>query len=101
MSDTSFRIHPAIGFARVGTSQEHYLAPETVVGHPVGSGPTTGGLPIQAGTENEAIRSSDLRDEAGNLKRQAARFRIYQHPGPGSSYPSAVSRSKRSASAAR
>ena len=30
--DWSFRIHPAIGVARVGSSDEFYYAPETVPG---------------------------------------------------------------------
>ena len=32
MTDPVQRIHPAIGFARVGTSDEYYLAPETSAG---------------------------------------------------------------------
>jgi hypothetical protein len=75
---TVFRIHPSINFARVGTSQEYYLSPETSAGLPVKDlGETTGGLPIKAGTEKEVIGSADLRDAHGNLKRQAARFRIF------------------------
>jgi len=76
-----FRIHPAIGMARVGTSEEFYLGPETMAGMPLGpKEPTTGGLPIKAGTESEPITSSDVRDGDGALKRQAARFRIYAYP---------------------
>jgi hypothetical protein len=32
MTDSNhvFRIHPAIGFARVGNSEAYYLAPETI-----------------------------------------------------------------------
>jgi hypothetical protein len=75
---TVFRIHPSINFARVGTSEEYYLSPETSAGLPVkGLGETTGGLPIKAGTENEIIGSGDLRDAMGHLRRQAARFRIF------------------------
>jgi hypothetical protein len=89
MSNRVFRIHPAIGFARVGTSEDFYLAPETLAGHPVPDSPTTGGLPIRRGTESDAIRDTDLRDSQGNLKRQAARFRIYGYetPAGGESYP--------------
>lgn len=85
---TVFRLHPTINFARVGTSKEYYLSPETSAGLP-GAGETVGGLPIKAGTEAEFITSDDLRDGKGNLKRQAARFRIfvYDHGSP-DRYPS-------------
>lgn len=76
---STFRIHPAIGIARVGNSDEFYLAPETIAGMPQEGTTTTGGLPIRAGTENETITSSDLRDAQGAFKRQAARFRIYAY----------------------
>lgn len=85
MSDFKFRIHPAINFARVGNSEEYYLAPETIAGmplppgHPDAAKGLTGGLPIRAGTEHSSIRSSDLRDHKGRMKRQAARFRIYAY----------------------
>lgn len=76
-----YRIHPAIGFARVGNSDEYCLAPETMAGLDVpGEGTATGGLPIRPGTESETIRSNDLRDGNGALKRQAVRFRIFQYP---------------------
>lgn len=50
-------IHPAIGIARVGSSDEHFYGPE--VADP---------LPLPPGS---------YRDEHKRLKRQAARFRIY------------------------
>src|SRR5215831_5957340 len=54
------RIHPAIGIARVGNSpDEFFIGPEI----PVPTGPPEGGY----------------RDKLGNLKRQAARFRIYAY----------------------
>jgi L-Lysine epsilon oxidase N-terminal/L-lysine epsilon oxidase C-terminal domain len=80
-SPSSFRIHPAIGVARVGNSDEHYIAPETMAGIPGPEpGAPTGGLPIKAGTESEPITDADLRDRYGALKRQAARFRVFQYP---------------------
>lgn len=88
MADSIFRIHPAIGMARVGTSQEYYIAPETMAGFPdPNGGPTNGGLPIVAGTESQTITSSQIRDAQGAFKRQAARFRIYQYPAGAESYP--------------
>lgn len=80
MTELVFRVHPAIGIARVGNSNEYYLGPETMAGLPTGEpGPTLGGLPIRPGTESETIKSSELRDRFGALKRQAARFRIYAY----------------------
>lgn len=79
MTDNIFRIHPAIGFARVGSSEEYYLAPETMAGHPLPDSKTTGGLPIKPGTESQTIKASELRDAGGKMKRQAARFRIYRY----------------------
>jgi len=80
MTSSVFRIHPAIGFARVGDSEEFYLAPETMAGLPDPYNPgLTGGLPVVPGTETKTITSNDLRDAEGRLKRQAARFRIYAY----------------------
>ncbi|HWT12637.1 MAG TPA: LodA/GoxA family CTQ-dependent oxidase [Allosphingosinicella sp.] len=77
----TFRIHPAVGIARVGNSSEYVIAPETMAGAPISPGSTlTGGLPIRAGTEDEPVRSGDVRDSAGALKRHAARFRIFAYP---------------------
>ena len=86
---TNIRIHPAIGFARVGNSDDFYLGPETMAASPIAGSDLTGGLPIQKGTENTPITSADIRDSEGKLKRQAARFKIYQYPNEGNklSYP--------------
>lgn len=85
---TVFRVHPTLNFARFGTSDEYYLSPETSAGLPQAGTVTTGGLPIKAGTESELITSSDLRDADGDLKKQAARFRVYAYDFDGeASYP--------------
>lgn len=76
---TVFRVHPSVNFARFGTSDEFILSPETSAGLPQKGSSVTGGLPIQRGTENTPITSKDLRDADGNLKKQAARFRIYAY----------------------
>lgn len=93
MTTSLFRIHPAIGIARVGNSSEYYLAPESIAAMPQPGKPndkTMGGLPIRPGTEDEIISSSELRDTDGAFKRQAARFRIFAYPENGSdSYPAA------------
>ena len=89
MSNTSLRIHPAIGLARVGNSEDYYLGPESMAGMPIAGQQITGGLPIKPGTESTTITSSDLRDSDGKLKRQAARFKIYQYQDAAPiSYPS-------------
>ncbi|WP_421978356.1 LodA/GoxA family CTQ-dependent oxidase [Roseivirga seohaensis] len=89
MANSSLRIHPAIGMARVGNSTEYYLGPETMAASPQEGQALTGGLPIKPGTENTTITSGDLRDAQGRLKRQAARFKIFQYPNEDSklSYP--------------
>lgn len=80
----NFRIHPAVGIARVGNTEEYVIAPETMAGRPMPDGSNlTGGLPIRAGTERDVVRSSDLRDATGALKRHAARFRIFSYEGEG------------------
>ncbi|WP_281561396.1 LodA/GoxA family CTQ-dependent oxidase [Thalassomonas sp. RHCl1] len=91
MSQFTFKIHPSIGIARVGNSQEYFLAPESIAAmpQPGKDGDTTmGGLPIRPGTEDTIIKSSELRDKDGAFKRQAARFRIFAYPDSGiDTYP--------------
>lgn len=82
MVDYLYRVHPAIGIARVGNSEEYYIGPETAAGLPLPGqpdNPARGGLPINPDT-NATITSKDLRDANGGFKRQAARFRIFQYP---------------------
>ncbi len=62
-----YKIHPAIGVARVGNSQEWYLAPESA-----------GGLPLLA--DGGDFRCTDFRDAGGKLRRQAARFQVFEYP---------------------
>src|ERR1043165_3393806 len=89
-SEHVFRVHPAIGIARVGNSEEYYIGPETMGGLVQDHG-IAGGLPIRPGTESETITSRDLRDRDGALRRQAARFKIFAYPRAAASrYPSGV-----------
>lgn len=90
MANGIFRVHPAIGIARVGSSPEFYLAPETAAGERLeGTGGIFGGLPIKPDTEAGFITDADFRDGAGLVKRQAARFRIYCYPADSADvYPS-------------
>jgi hypothetical protein len=64
----TYKIHPAIGVARVGDSDEFYLAPET-----------PGGLPILPG--GRPFRPRDFRDAHKRLRRQGARFTVYRYDG--------------------
>ena len=84
-----FRVHPSIAMARVGSSKQYYLAPETAAGELVD--PATGlfgGLPITAGTEATPINAGGFRDASKQPKRQAARFRLFVYEQPQSQYPS-------------
>ena len=57
------RIHPAIGVARIGNSDEYFIGPEI----PYPTPPPAGGY----------------RDQNGRLKRQAALFRVYGYDADG------------------
>ncbi len=66
----TYKIHPAIGIARLGNSSEFYLAPEKA-----------GGLPIQCNPDGTVTQPEEpvtaFKDNAGAIKRQAARFRVF------------------------
>lgn len=64
-----YKIHPAIGIARVGDSDEHYLAPET-----------PGGLPLLP--DGRPFTPADFRDKNRRLRRQGARFTVYRYDTP-------------------
>ena len=83
-----FRVHPNINFARVGNSEEYYIAPETAAGEVVNvSTGMFGGLPIKPGTEDTPITEDDFRDSNKAVKRQAARFRLYAYDKDQTTYP--------------
>lgn len=75
-SKALYRIHPGIGIARVGDSPESfYLAPETP-----GALPTdcdASGNPRRSPDGRSELPVSRFKDEAGRIRRQAARFQIY------------------------
>ena len=62
---TTYKIHPAIGVARAGTSDAFYLTPEA--GGALPADPVTG-KPI-----------TSFRDSSGNMLRQAQRFRVFAY----------------------
>ncbi|USD97275.1 hypothetical protein CTT30_15075 [Vibrio coralliilyticus] len=91
MMTSIFRVHPAINFARVGNSEEYYIAPETAAGELLDKDTGLfGGLPIKPGTEDTPITAEDFRDSTPDkkVKRQAARFRIFAYSDEQHSYPS-------------
>jgi hypothetical protein len=62
-----FKIHPAIGIARVGDSPDSfYLAPEQA-----------GQLPTELTAEGKEQPIKKFKDDEQRVKRQAARFRVY------------------------
>lgn len=61
-----YKIHPAIGIARVGDGEDFYIAPETA-----------GGLPVNA--DGRPFGPEDFRDGAGAIRRQGARFEVYRY----------------------
>lgn len=62
---TIYKIHPAIGVARIGTSSKFYIAPET-----------SGGLPTDPVTGQPV---TSFRDINGDLLKQAQRFRVFSY----------------------
>ncbi|MCH7801949.1 MAG: LodA/GoxA family CTQ-dependent oxidase, partial [Chloroflexi bacterium] len=70
-----YEIHPRIGVARLGNSPtDFYLSPETV-----------GGLPIKCDESGNSIVENGsvkfvkkFKDSVGRIKRQAAKFRIFE-----------------------
>lgn len=67
-----YKIHPAIGTARVGNSDEYYLAPETPGGLPLDP---VSGKPIYVGPG--APSDNIFHDAVGALKKQGARFKVF------------------------
>jgi L-Lysine epsilon oxidase N-terminal/L-lysine epsilon oxidase C-terminal domain len=67
------KVYPPIGVARVGNASrpdEYVIGPETIGGPPT----VPGGTP-----ERPARHVGDFRTAKGEIKRQAARFRVYAH----------------------
>src|SRR4051794_19448935 len=62
---TIYKIHPAIGVARLGNSEQYYIGPEA-----------GGALPTDPATGQPV---TSFRDADGNVLKQAARFRVYAY----------------------
>ncbi len=69
MSPVDYKVHPAIGIARVGNSEDHYFAPEHI-----------GGLPVNP--DSRPFEPDDFRDKDLRVRRQAVRFEVYRYEGP-------------------
>ena len=84
-----YRIHPAVGIARVGDSggglSDPFAAPETFYLAPQ----MIGGLPIEYDPQKpgEGREVEIFKDRAGRVRRQAAHFSIYRENGEGGSVP--------------
>lgn len=65
----SYKVYPPINIARVGNSAEYYIGPEE-----------TAGLPLDPVTGQPVDPTNPLafRDSKGAIKRQAARFKVFQ-----------------------
>jgi hypothetical protein len=73
---TIYKIHPAIGTARIGNSAEYYLAPEAPGALPLDP---NSGKPIYAGGGPGVPAQNIFHDASGALKKQAARFKVYAY----------------------
>ncbi|NES90186.1 LodA/GoxA family CTQ-dependent oxidase [Okeania sp. SIO2B9] len=93
------KIFPPIGIARVGNSEEFYLAPETLGKDGKGSLP----IPVQFQDNSqpelpitktgEDFKEDDFRDGdngEGKMRRQAVRFRIFYYDSPTDNKPKEV-----------
>jgi L-Lysine epsilon oxidase N-terminal/L-lysine epsilon oxidase C-terminal domain len=68
MANPVYKIHPSIGIARVGDSPAFYYGPES-----------DGSLGTEVTNTGSEVVLTHFKDGAGKLKRQAARFRIFEY----------------------
>lgn len=74
---SKYKIHPAIGIARVGDStSDFYLCPETVEGLPIACDKRGNAILDEKGNETT---TSIFKDKKGRIKRQASRFKIFAY----------------------
>lgn len=75
---SQYEIHPRIGVARLGNSpDDFYLAPERIGGLPIAC--DASGNPI--GDPSAPERVHQFKDSVGRVKRQAAKFRVFERAG--------------------
>jgi hypothetical protein len=71
-----YRIHPAIGIARIGNSPDgFYISPETPAALPIACDRDGNAQLSPDGQSEQTITT--FKDEEGRIKRQAARFQVY------------------------
>jgi hypothetical protein len=71
-----YRIHPAIGIARLGNSpDEFYISPEKPAALPIACDAQGNARLSPDGKSEQTVTA--FKDEEGRIKRQAARFQIY------------------------
>jgi len=80
---TTYRIHPAIGIARLGNSPDEFcISPEKPATLPIAC--DAHGNPLRTPDGKSELTVGKFKDGEGRIKRQAARFQIYeyndQHP---------------------
>ena len=76
---STFKIHPAIGVARLGDSaSDFYLSPEQPGQLPIAC---DGQGVARVDKNGDEVRVETFRDSAGRIKRQAARFRVFAYDG--------------------
>jgi len=73
---TKFKIHPSIGLARLGNSDDFYIGPESLSALPIDCDQQGNAV---AGPDGQEQPISTFRDEQKRIKRQAARFRIFMY----------------------
>lgn len=74
---THFKIHPAIGIARLGNSTTEFcISPEAPGALPIACDP---GGNTHSGRDGETTIGREFWDDQGRIKRQAARFRVYAY----------------------
>ncbi|HZM98076.1 MAG TPA: LodA/GoxA family CTQ-dependent oxidase [Pyrinomonadaceae bacterium] len=79
---TTYRIHPGVGIARLGNSTYDFcISPEQPAALPLAC--DKHGNPMLS-ADGDEVRITTFKDEAGRLKRQAARFQVWayddEHP---------------------
>lgn len=75
MSKT-FKIHPAIGIARLGNAPDSfYLGPETAGGLPTEC--DSDGNPLHGPDGQTPVEVKKFKDDLGRIRRQAARFQVW------------------------
>ncbi|HET9712464.1 MAG TPA: LodA/GoxA family CTQ-dependent oxidase, partial [Pyrinomonadaceae bacterium] len=79
---TTYRIHPGVGIARLGNSTYDFcISPEQPAALPIAC--DKNGNPMLS-PDGDEVRITTFKDEAGRLKRQAARFQVWayddEHP---------------------